>query len=110
MRNILFSSAVIVAGTFAAMPSQAQGGAFMWCQATASTDTGTTVYYSAFFSAGAWEADVKARAFKSEIAVKDASASTVTAKCAAPGDYDAAVASRNTAMKAAPGKIISWEG
>jgi len=91
-------------------PAQAQGGAFMWCQATADDGAESTTYYSSFFSAGAHEAEVKARKFKSEVEDADVSAAKVTAKCMKPADYDTVVAARNSAMKAAPGKILGWEG
>jgi hypothetical protein len=111
MRLSLAAGAVVLAvSSITAIPAQAQGGAFMWCQATADNGADTTVYYSAFFSAGAWEADRKALAFKSEVEDAEVSASSVTAKCMAPADYDAAVAARNAAMKAAPGTVLSWEG
>jgi len=53
---------------------------------------------------------VKARAFKSEVQGSVAAAATVTAKCMTPASYDEVVAARNAAMKAAPGKVLSWEG
>jgi len=91
---------------------QAQAGAVMWCQASADNGAETTTCYSAFFSAGAWEADRQALAFESEVEVDDeeVSATTVTAKCMVPADCDTVVAARNCAMKAAPGKVLSWEG
>jgi hypothetical protein len=95
---------------FAAAPSQAQGGEFMWCVAWSDNGAEKTYYYSAFFSAGAWEAERKALAFKSEVADEEISASTVTATCMAPAEYDKAVATRNAAMKAAPGTVLSWAG
>lgn len=110
MRVPLSVGAAMVAAALAATPVQAQGGAFMWCQATADNGAETTTYYSAFFSAGAWEADRKALGFKSEVADEEISAAKVTAKCMAPADYDTVVAARNAAMKAAPGKVLSWEG
>lgn len=113
MRVSLAASAAIVALvlSFAAAPVQAQqGGTFMWCQATSTNGSESSVYYSAFFAAGAWEAERKANAFKAEIEDEEISAASVTAKCRAPVDYDAAVAARNAAMKAAPGKVLSWEG
>jgi hypothetical protein len=101
---------VLAASTIAAMPVQAQGGAFMWCQATSSNGSESSMYYSAFFSAGAHEAERKANAFKAEIEDEEISAASVTAKCMAPVSYDDAVAARNAAMKAAPGKVLDWEG
>jgi hypothetical protein len=68
------------------------------------------IFYSAFFPAGAWEAERKALAFKSEVEDQEISAAAVTATCLRPADYDAAVATRNAAMKAAPGTVVSWEG
>lgn len=82
----------------------------MWCQATAVNGAETTAYYSAFFSAAAHQTEVKARAFKSEVQGSVAAAATVTAKCMTPASYDEVVAARNAAMKAAPGKVLSWEG
>ncbi len=61
----LFLSAAILAAT--ALAAQAQGGEFMWCTATGDKGTEKTYYYSAFFPAGAWEADRKAFAFKREV-------------------------------------------
>lgn len=101
---------VLAASTIAAMPVQAQAGSFMWCQATSSNGSESSVYYSAFFSAGAHEAERKANAFKAEIEDEEISAASVTAKCMAPVSYDDAVAARNAAMKAAPGKVLDWEG
>ena len=82
----------------------------MWCVAWSDNGAEKTYYYSAFFSAGAWEAERKALAFKSEVADEEISASTVTATCMAPAEYDKAVATRNAAMKAAPGTVLSWAG
>lgn len=110
MRRFILACSIILAGTMAAMPSQAQGGTFMWCQATADNGSETTVYYSAFFSAGAHQAEAKARAFKSEVENAEVSASTVTSECMAPADYDTAVAARNAAMKSAPGEVLDWKG
>jgi hypothetical protein len=110
MRIVLSAGAALLAVVMSAAPSQAQGGAFMWCQATADNGAETTVYYSAFFAAGAHQAEVKARAFKAEVQDEEISAATVMAKCMAPADYDTVVAARNAAMKAAPGKVLSWEG
>lgn len=96
--------------SFAAAPSQAQGGEFMWCVAWSDNGAEKTYYYSAFFSAGAWEAERKAVAFKAEVEDAEISASTVSATCMAPAEYEKAVATRNAAMKAAPGNVLSWEG
>lgn len=95
---------------FAAMPAQAQGGAFMWCHAAAVKDGKTSNFYSAFFSAAAWQAERKALGFVAELKKSEAAGAEVTAKCMDPTDYDAVVAARNAAMKAAPGKVVSWEG
>ena len=108
--RILLSAAAFLASTLAAAPAQAQGGEFMWCQATADNGAEQTHYYSAFFAAGAWEADRKAFAFKSEVEDQEINAASVTAQCMAPADYDTVVAARNAAMKAAPGQVLSWEG
>ena len=108
--RILLSAAALIASAFAAAPAQAQSGEFMWCVATADNGAEKSYYYSAFFPAGAWEAERKAFAFKSEVEDQGISAATVTATCMPPADYDAAVATRNAAMKAAPGTVLSWEG
>ena len=108
--RILLSAAALIALAFAAAPAQAQSGEFMWCVATADNGVEKSYYYSAFFAAGAWEAERKAFAFKSEAEDQEISAATVTATCMPPADYDAAVATRNAAMKAAPGTVLSWEG
>jgi len=111
MRIVLSAGvAIVAAATLTAAPSQAQSGSFMWCQATADNGAESTTYYSAFFSAAAYQAETKAKAFKSEIEDEEISAATVTANCTVSADYDAAVASRNAAMKAAPGKVVGWEG
>ncbi len=107
MRILRSAGVAMLAAAFTAAPSQAQGGAFMWCQATADNGAETTTYYSAFFSAGAWEADRKALKFQSEVEDEEISAAKVTARCMAPADYDTVVAARNAAMKAAPGKVLS---
>jgi hypothetical protein len=96
--------------SFAAAPSQAQSGEFMWCMAWTDNGADKAYYYSAFFPAGAWETERKALAFKSEVADEEISASTVSATCMAPAEYDKAVAMRNAAMKAAPGTVTSWAG
>jgi hypothetical protein len=110
MRLALAATIALAVSSLSATPGHAQGGAFMWCQATADNGADKTVYYSAFFSAGAWEAERKALAFKSEVEDEEISAATVTAKCMAPADYDTVVAARNAAMKAAPGTVLNWEG
>jgi len=113
--RIALTTAAILLSTSAclATPVQAQqGGQYMWC--TAWTDTGTdtaaakTFYYSAFFAAGAWEADRKAFAFKTE--VEKTSGAKVKSTCMPPADYDRAIATRNLAMKSAPGQILTWAG
>jgi len=110
--RIVFSAAVVViaASMLSAAPSQAQGGSFMWCQAAADNGADTTTYYSAFFSAAAYQTETRAKAFKSEVEDEEISAASVTAKCTLGADYDAVVAGRNAATKAAPGKVLSWEG
>jgi hypothetical protein len=108
MRVLLTIAAAATA--LGAPAAQAQGGEFMWCTATADNGVEKTHYYSAFFAAGAWEADRKAFAFKGEVEEQEISAATVTATCMPPADLDQATASRNAAMKAAPGSVLSWEG
>lgn len=108
--RILLSAAAFLASVLSAAPAQAQGGEFMWCVATADNGSEKAYYYSAFFPAGAWETERKAFAFKSEVESEEISAAAVTATCMPPADYDAAVATRNAAMKAAPGTVLSWEG
>ena len=111
MRLSLAVAIALAMTSFAAAPSQAQGGgAFMWCMAWTDNGADKTYYYSGFFSAGAWEAERKALKFKSEVEDDEISATKVTATCMEPADYDKAVAVRNAAMKAAPGKVLSWEG
>ncbi|OYW42203.1 MAG: hypothetical protein B7Z38_05815 [Rhodobacterales bacterium 12-64-8] len=104
------AAATLAASIFAAAPVQAQGGSFMWCQAMASNGSDSDAYYSAFFAAGAWQAEAKAKEFKGAVEDEIISAASVTAKCTLGADYDAAVAGRNAAMKAAPGTILAWEG
>jgi len=106
------AAAAAIAAAFALSPAQAQGGGqYMWCQATATDGTETsTYYYSGFFSAGAWEASRKALAFESEVEDQQISAAVVKASCMDPADYDMAIATRNAAMKAAPGTVLGWEG
>lgn len=110
MRVIIAAGTILLAtSTFSAVPAQAQqGGTYMWCTAWTEGDAEKAYYYSAFFAAGAWEADRKAFAFKVE--VEKASASKVKATCMPPAEYDMAVATRNAAMKGAPGKVLSWAG
>ncbi|MDZ4761388.1 MAG: hypothetical protein SGJ21_09980, partial [Alphaproteobacteria bacterium] len=92
-------------------PAQAQDGPTMWCYAEAGDGAEAAVrVYSAFFSAGAHEAIVKARAFKSAVAAEQISASSVTATCLPAPNYETAVAARNAEMKKAPGKVTAWEG
>ena len=111
MRLMIAAGAVLLAtSTLAAAPSHAQqGGAYMWCTAWTEGEADKAYYYySAFFAAGAWEADRKAFAFKVE--VEKTSTSKVKTTCMAPAEYDMAVATRNAAMKGAPGKVLSWAG
>lgn len=111
MRVAISTGAVALAISLCtAAPTQAQGGEFMWCAAWADNGADKEYFYSGFFAAGAWEAERKALAFKSEVADEEISAATVKATCMAPAAYDQAVATRNAAMKSAPGKILSWEG
>lgn len=107
--TIAAATMLIATSAMIAAPAQArQGGTFMWCTAWTEGETGKAYFYSAFFPAGAWEADRKALAFKNH--VEKANAIKVKATCMPPADYDAAVASRNAAMKGAPGKVLTWEG
>lgn len=110
MRMIIAAGAILVAWSpFAAAPAQAQqGGTYMWCTAWTEGAAPKTFYYSAFFAAGAWEAERKALAFKVE--VEEVTASKVKATCMPPAEYDMAVATRNAAMKGAPGQVLSWAG
>jgi len=110
MRLFLAASAILLAtSTFAAAPARAQqGGTYMWCTAWTEAPAERAYYYSAFFAAGAWEAERKAFAFKVEI--EKTSASKVKTTCMPPAEYDMAVATRNAAMKGAPGKVLSWAG
>lgn len=112
MRIVLSAGAAMIVGSMlAAAPGQAQqGGEYMWCAAWADNGAEKTYYYSGFFAAGAWEADRKAQAFKSEVEDAEISAASVKAACMAPAPYDTAVAARNAAMKSAPGTVLSWEG
>lgn len=111
MRFILAAAAMAIAiSSFGSAPAAAQGGEFMWC--TAWTDNGSekAYFYSGFFAAGAWEAERKAVAFKSKVAGEGVSVAALKATCMPPSDYTTAVATRNAAMKGAPGKVLSWEG
>ena len=110
MRLIISAAAVMLAtSTLAAVPAQAQqGGTYMWCTAWTEGAAEKAYYYSAFFAAGAWEAERKAFAFKVEI--EKTSVSKVKATCMPPAEYDMAVATRNAAMKGAPGTVLSWAG
>ncbi len=109
MRTLILTALAAVA-VVAAPPGQAQGGEFMWCQAMAVNGGETTTYYSAFFAAPAWQADTKAKAFKAKVADEAGATAAITATCKTPAGHDAAVAARNAAMKAAPGKVLNWEG
>lgn len=108
--RLSLAALALALSSLAAAPSQAQGGEFMWCVAWSDNGAEKEYYYSAFFAAGAWEAERKALAFKSVVADEEISASTVSATCMAPAEYDKAVATRNAAMKAAPGTMLSWAG
>ena len=110
MSLFLAASAILLAtSTFAAAPARAQqGGTYMWCTAWTEAPAEKAYYYSAFFAAGALEAERKAFAFKVEI--EKTSASKVKTTCMPPAEYDMAVATRNAAMKGAPGKVLSWAG
>ncbi|MFZ4684586.1 MAG: hypothetical protein ACOYMK_03125 [Hyphomonadaceae bacterium] len=107
MRVFLSVSAAMLVAAFAETPVQAQDGAFMWCQATVGAGRDKVTYYSGFYSAAADQADAKARAFKSEVEAMELSALAVSAKCMALADYDTAVASRDAAMRAAPGELLN---
>ena len=69
MRMIIAAGAILVAlSSFAAVPAQAQqGSTYMWCTAWTEGAAAKAFYYSAFFAAGAWEAERKALAFKVEV-------------------------------------------
>jgi hypothetical protein len=109
MRVLISMGVAALAAIVSVSPAQAQqGGTYMWCTAWTESETDRAYYYSAFFAAGAWEADRKAFAFKVE--VEKASASKVKSTCMAPAEYDKAVATRNAAMKGAPGTVLSWAG
>lgn len=110
MRRTLITGAIALAVAVSAAPVYAQDGPTMWCQATADNGADSTVYYSAFFAGQSGQAEQKARAFKSVAEDEEVSAASVTAKCTAAKDYDEAVATRNAAMKAAPGAILDWAG
>lgn len=101
---LLAISAITVA------PAQArQGGTFMWCTAWTEAATDKAYFYSGFFAAEAWQAERKAFAFKVDVEKAHAGIK-VKSTCMPPADHNAAVATRNAAMKAAPGKILNWEG
>ncbi len=104
------ATAALTASIFSAALAQAQGGSFMWCMAWTENDAEKAYFYSAFFSAGAWEAERKALAFKNEVEGKESGGAMVKTTCMAPAEYDKAVATRNAAMKAGPGKVLSWAG
>lgn len=109
MRLTVAAVVLVATSTLGAVPAQAQqGGTYMWCTAWTEAPAEKAYFYSAFFAAGAWEAERKAFAFKVE--VEKTSASKVKATCMAPAEYDMAVATRNAAMKGAPGKVLSWAG
>lgn len=112
MRVAISTGAIALAfSLFTVAPGQAQqGGEFMWCAAWADNGAEKEYFYSGFFAAGAWEAERKALEFKSEVEDAEISAATVKATCMAPAAYDKAVATRNAAMKSAPGTVLSWEG
>ena len=109
VRGFLSVGVAMLVVAFAATPVQAQDGAFMWSQATVGGARDKITYYSGFYSAGPdqAEAKAKARAFKSELEDMELSALAVSAKCMALADYDTAVASRDTAMRAAPGEVLN---
>lgn len=107
VRGFLSVGVAMLVVAFAATPVQAQDGAFMWCQATVGGARDKITYYSGFYSAGPDQAEVKARAFKSEVEDMELSALAVSAKCMALADYDTAVASRDAAMRAAPGEVLN---
>lgn len=110
MRTIITAATILFAtATSGAMPAQAQqGGTYMWCAAWTEAPADKAYFYSAFFPAAAWESDRKAFAFKVE--VEKVSPVNVKATCMPPAEYDAAVATRNAAMKGAPGTVLSWAG
>lgn len=112
MRIALAAAAIVVAtSAFNGVPAQAQqGGTFMWCTAWTEKEANRAYFYSAFFAAGSWETERRALSFKLAVQTKEAGVGVVKATCMEPEEYDRAVAMRNAAMKAAPGKIISWEG
>lgn len=103
--------AAIAATVAAAAPAQAQTGATsMWCVAW-TEDAATRVYfYSDFFSAGAPEIPNKELAFKNKVERDDSNGLTVKTSCFAPVEHNQAVATRNAARKAAPGKVLLWRG
>ena len=79
-------------------------------KATANNSADTTTKHCACFSAGAWEADRKARGFKPKVADEETSAAKGTAWCMDPARYDSVGAARNAATKAAPDIVLTWEG
>lgn len=104
-------TAALVAAVLGSGAASAQGGGnYMWCAAWADNGTEKTYFYSGFFAAEAWQAERKALAFKSEVEDEEISAAKVTATCMPPAEYNGAVATRNAAMKGAPGKVLNWEG
>ena len=107
VRSFLSVGVAMLVVAFAATPVQAQDGAFMWCQATVGGARDKITYYSGFYSAGPDQAEAKARAFKSEVEDMELSALAVSAKCMALADYDTAVASRDAAMRVAPGEVLN---
>ena len=110
MRLMIAAGAVLLAtSAISGAPAQArQGGTFMWCTAWTEAATDKAYFYSGFFAAEAWQAERKAFAFK--VDVEKAHAVKVKSTCMPPADYNAAVATRNAAMKSAPGKVLTWEG
>lgn len=107
--RIALAAIVLATSAFTAMPAQAQpGGMYMWCMAWTEGEGAKSYFYSGFFAAGAWEADRKALAFKNH--VEKSNPAKVKTTCMKPAEYDLAVGTRNAAMKAGPGTILSWEG
>ena len=113
MRILMCAGAAGLAAVLATAPPPAQaqpGGTYMWCMAWAENGAEKTYYYSGFFAAGAWEKDRKALAFKLEVEDAEISAAAIKSTCFDPAGYDQAVATRNAAMKSAPGTILDWQG
>ncbi len=78
MRNALAAGAILLStSAILATPVHAQGGAFMWCQASAVKDGQTSHFYSAFFAAEAWQATRKALAFANELKKGDAAGALI---------------------------------